>query len=194
MKKPAVIIGKKQIIMACLTLILGIAVYVNYIIADGGINDDITVDKKSAGDEYGDTEFVNAGEGDIAQLNNVNAEEYFAQARLEKTASRDEAVSALQTIMQGGDITENEEVVNALAAVELTRLTELESKLESLIKAQGFNDCLVYLDNDDARVVVSTSTDGLDKSRVAAIKDTLLSESAITAQDIKIFEVVVENK
>lgn len=188
MKKPALIIGKKQIIMACLTLILGIAVYVNYIIANPGVNNDITVNKKSAGDEYGDTEFVNAGEEDISQLSNVNPQEYFAQARIEKQASRDEAVSNLQTIMQGGDITENEQVVNALAAVELTKLTELESKLESLIKAQGYKDCLVYLDKEDARVVIQST--GIDKAGAAAIRDLLMSESAICAQNIKIFEIL----
>ena len=35
MKKFSLIIGKKQIILACLTMILAIAVYVNYILADG---------------------------------------------------------------------------------------------------------------------------------------------------------------
>ena len=30
MKKPTIIIGKKQIIMTCLTLMLAIAVYINY--------------------------------------------------------------------------------------------------------------------------------------------------------------------
>lgn len=30
MKKPSVIIGKKQIIMACLTMMLAVAVYINY--------------------------------------------------------------------------------------------------------------------------------------------------------------------
>lgn len=30
MKKPSVIIGKKQIIMTCLTLMLAVAVYINY--------------------------------------------------------------------------------------------------------------------------------------------------------------------
>lgn len=190
MKKPAVIIGKKQIIMACLTLILGIAVYVNYIIADGGINKDMAVDNKSAGDEYGDTEFVNAGEGDISQLSSVNVEEYFAQARMDKTAKRDETVSTLQSIMGGGDITENEAVVNALAAVELTQMTELESQMESLIKAQGFSDCLVYLDENDVRVVIPTEAGGTDRSKIAAIKDILLSNSKVTAQQISIFEII----
>ncbi len=30
MKKPTLIIGKKQIIMSCLTLMLAVAVYINY--------------------------------------------------------------------------------------------------------------------------------------------------------------------
>ena len=30
MKKPSLIIGKKQIIMTCLTLMLAVAVYINY--------------------------------------------------------------------------------------------------------------------------------------------------------------------
>ena len=30
MKKPSIIIGKKQIIMTCLTLMLAVAVYINY--------------------------------------------------------------------------------------------------------------------------------------------------------------------
>lgn len=182
MKKPAFIIGKKQIIMACLTMILGIAVYVNYIMADA--DGKILTDK---GDDYGETRLVNAGEGDIADLNNLNAAEYFAQARLDKTASRDEAVQTLQSVMGGGDITENEAVVNALAAVELSHMTELESKMESLIKAQGYQECLVYLDDDDARIVVQS--DGLDTAKAAAIKDIVLSESNVSAQNIRIFEV-----
>lgn len=33
MKKPSLIIRKKHIIMSCLTLMLGIAVYINYVTA-----------------------------------------------------------------------------------------------------------------------------------------------------------------
>lgn len=34
MKKPSLILGKKQIILSCLTLMLAIAVYVNYALSD----------------------------------------------------------------------------------------------------------------------------------------------------------------
>ncbi len=186
MKKPAVIIGKKQIIMACLTAILGIAVYVNYIITDTG-SDTGLVAENITDEDYGETRFVNAGKNDLTDLSSVSAVDYFAQARIDKAASRDQAVQTLQSIMGGGDITEDEAVVNAMAAVELSHMTELENKMESLIKAQGYNDCLVYLDEDDVKVVVQS--DGLDTAQAAAIKDILISESSVEAQNIRIFEV-----
>ena len=37
MKKPTFIIGKKQIILTCMTLMLGIAVYVNYALSDTSV-------------------------------------------------------------------------------------------------------------------------------------------------------------
>ena len=39
MKKPNLIIGKKQIILSCLTLMLAIAVYVNYVLSDQSLAD-----------------------------------------------------------------------------------------------------------------------------------------------------------
>jgi stage III sporulation protein AH len=185
MKKPIFIIGKKQIIMACLTMILGIAVYVNYVISDP--SEKLMVNNTNESEEYGETRFVNAGESDLMDLSNVSAADYFAQARIDKAASRDEMVETLQSVMGGGDISEEEAVVNALAAVELSHMTDLENKMESLIKAQGYNDCLVYLDENDAKVVVQS--EGLDVAQAAAIKDLILSESKISAQNIRIFEV-----
>ncbi|MBR6599908.1 MAG: SpoIIIAH-like family protein, partial [Oscillospiraceae bacterium] len=162
----------------------------NYVISDTDRDNGMMVENMTQSEDYGETRFVNAGQSDLTNLENlenVSAEDYFAQARIDKAASRDEAVQTLQSIMGGGDITENEAVVNAMAAVELSQMTELENKIESLIKAQGYNDCLVYLDEDDVKVVVQS--EGLDTAQAAAIKDILLSESAVLAQNIRIFEV-----
>ena len=62
MKKPAMIIGKKQIIMTCLTLMLAAAVYINYSTAPDIKGGDDTVSVADTDDtiNYGDTEFVNA--------------------------------------------------------------------------------------------------------------------------------------
>ena len=142
---------------------------------------------------YGDTEFVNAepeeapAAAPVAEVEADPAADYFAQARLEKTVSRDEAVQTLQTIMGGGDITGEEAVTTALDAVALSGLIESEGNIESLIRSQGFEDCVVYLDGDSAKVVVRTN--GLDASDAALIKDIVLSETEISSENIRIFEV-----
>lgn len=219
MKKPSLIIGKKQIILSCLTLMLAIAVYVNYAMSDGELK---TAEVQSDdGITYGDTAFVNAQADSVSEKDDaeiaedsadassattgasstaVNAEDvaseldaagsaenYFAQARLERTASRDESVATLQSILGGGDRTEDELVTDAIAAVETSKLIESESTIESLIKAQGYPDCIVYLDGESAKVVVQT--EGLDAAQAAAIKDIILGEVSISAENIRIFEV-----
>ena len=185
MKKPAIIIGKKQIIMTCLTLMLAAAVYINYATAPKiGRNDDKPVSADAVDDiNYGETEFVNAG----ADIGADSASDYFAQARLDKMNNRDEAVQTLQTIIGGGDITEDEMVMNALDAVEVSKLIESEGTIESLIRAQGFEDCVAYLDGETAKIVVKT--EGLNKALAASIKDIILGETEVSAENIRIFEV-----
>ena len=181
MKKPTIIIGKKQIIMTCLTLMLAIAVYINYTAAPE-LSRDGALQVSEMGDtvNYGDTEFVSA------QVDPVS-KDYFAQARLDKMNNRDEAVQTLQTIIGGGDLTEDELVMNAIDAVEVSKLIESEGTIESLVKAQGYDDCVAYLDGETAKVVVRT--DGLDKAQAASIKDIILGETNISPENIRIFEV-----
>ncbi len=181
MKKPSIIIGKKQIIMSCLTLMLAAAVYINYASAPSPARENKILTVADTGEtvNYGETEFVNA------EAEPVN--DYFAQARLDKMNNRDEAVQTLQSIIGGGDVTEDEMVVNALDAVEVSKLIQTEGTIESLIKAQGFEDCVAYLDGETAKVVIKT--EGLDKAQAASIKEIILDESEVSVENIRIFEV-----
>ncbi len=195
MKKPTVIIGKKQIIMTCLTLMLAIAVYINYASAPKISKDGDIIETAEMGDtvNYGDTEFVDniddSAEPANADTNadTENTADYFAQARLDKINNRDEAVQTLQTIIGGGDLTEDERVVNALDAVEVSKLIESEGTIESLVKAQGFEDCVAYLDGETAKVVIKTN--GLDKAQAASVKEIIMDETEVPAENIRIFEV-----
>lgn len=194
MKKPTVIIGKKQIIMTCLTLMLAIAVYINYASAPKITKDGEIIETAEMGDSvnYGDTEFVNNIDGSAEPVNAdadtpENGADYFAQARLDKMNNRDEAVQTLQTIIGGGDLTEDELVINALDAVEVSKLIESEGTIESLVKAQGFEDCVAYLDGETAKVVIKT--EGLDKAQAASVKEIIMGETEVSAENIRIFEV-----
>ncbi len=188
MKKPTVIIGKKQILLSALTLLLGGAVYLNYVLADGnGLldptllrTDPDAVTAAEADDlaNYGTAEMVSAA---------ASKSDYFAQARLDRQSSRDYAVQTLQSILGGGDLSKDEMVTNAIDAVNLSKQSEKESVIENLILSQGFSDCVVYLDGQTAKIVVESS--GLKPEQAAAIKEIVLSESDVAAEGIRIFEV-----
>lgn len=191
MKKPTIIIGKRQIILSALTLLLGGAVYLNYalsgeskLIPDGMLR--FEAEKPAAADtddltHYGTAEMVSA---------NPTQADYFAQARLDKQNSRDTAVQTLQSIIGGGDLSNDEMVTNAIDAVHLSKQMESESVIENLILSQGFSDCVVYLDGQSAKVVVESN--GLAPQQAAAIKEIVMSESDISAEGIRIFEVAAE--
>ncbi|MDR0986183.1 MAG: SpoIIIAH-like family protein [Ruminococcus sp.] len=210
MKKPTLIIGKKHIILACLTLILGIAIYVNYVFANPTVDelvedpvptasDNATADDASA--NYGDTTFVMASnvsdksEADKrepaapapAEFEDVDPTDYFSQVRLARMVSRDSAAEQLGSIIGGGDITADEASTYTMAAVNLSALSEKETMIESLIIAQGFEECVVYLSDDTANIVVKSA--GLLPAEAAQIKDILLGEVTIPAENIRIFEV-----
>ena len=196
MKKPTVIISRKHLVLSCLTLILGVAVYLNYVLSGGtGLEPAQTASMLNPQELLTANDTPAAVQGDdlldYGTAEMVSAEpskaDYFAQARLDKQTSRDNAVQTLQSIIGGGDLSHEEMVTQAIDAVNLSKLTESESVIENLILSQGYADCVVYLDDATAKIVVET--DGLDAARAAAIKEIVLTETEVPAEGIRIFEV-----
>lgn len=186
------IIGKKQIIIVGLTLILGVAIYINYLVGTNITSDSpVSAEEEAQGaGAYGEELFVSNGnthpEAEQASAGS-GTDEFFAQARLDKTESRAEAIEVLQSIYAGGDSTETELAVFAQDAAALTGYIESETKIENVLKAQGFEDVLCYISDSGASIIVRT--EGLDTAQAARIKNALLSEVDIPAEKITILEI-----
>lgn len=180
MKRFNLIIGKKQIVIASLTVLLGAAVAVNFAVQSGKnkVTDPGTPVSGSA--NYGDTAYV-------SNRSTSSSDEYFAKARLDKQQSRDEAAQVLATMYQGGDMTADELTTVAANAMDLSTIIESEGRIETLLKAQGFSDALCYLSGNGANIIVKT--EGLDEVGAAKIKSTLLSEVQVASDNITIVEV-----
>ena len=74
--------------------------------------------------------------------------------------------------------------------IELAKTTDIEGSIESLVKAKGFSDCMVYIGDDAVNVVVASS--GLDAEQAAQINEIVISESGREASKIKIVEIKAE--
>ncbi len=177
------IVGKKQIVLASLILILGVAVYINWTFAnnENSLATGTQASDLSASDtdkNYGDAELVN-GSAD-------SSDDFFAKARLEKQTSRDEAVATLAK-MFGDSSASSEQVKEATdKALTTAKMIESESKMETLIKSKGFQDCVVYLSDQSAKVVVKS--DGLEQAQAAQIMDIVVSETDVPSENVSIIE------
>ena len=200
MRRPRInlILGKKHLVAAGLALVLAVGLYANFAIGSN------VSSKSTSGDNYGDTRLVsneNDNTGKVSDKKDSDivsasantekvadsSEEYFAKARIDKQASREEAKETLKSIYGGGDMTKDELAVVAQDAQQLTDLMEAENKIETTLKAQGFEDVLCYLSDNSANIIVKSH--GLDTAQAAQIKSALLSEVEVAGENITIVEV-----
>ncbi len=234
--KANIILGKKQLVLASLVLILGVAVYLNWqfasqtdlsdstsktlsdeaiitslngnIIDQDLIDDTLTFDYVNydivsvnqdtisndsitdTDDEirnFGDTLLVNADIISTVTANSIANENYFTTAKFTRNQARDEAVETISTVLKDLNLTDEDKQEVSAKAIALTDIIEMESRIENLIKAKGFAECVVYITENSANVVVKT--DGLNQDQATQIKNIIVSEGKIAGEKVSITEV-----
>lgn len=115
--------------------------------------------------------------------------EYFAEARLTRQVSRDEALELLQTAATAETASQEtiDSAMNAISAMATTSMQE--SQIENLLIAKEFADCVVYIGNDTVTVAVPAPADGLSEDAVARITDVICAETPYQAAQLSIIEV-----
>ena len=186
------IVGKKQIVLASLVAALGVAVYLNYQFAETegeyiASSSDSAVQQE---ENYGDATFVDTKTAIENQLTSTEAmtaldsSEYFSEAKLTRSKSRDEAVEALKTMLSDDELTLEQKSALTEQATHFAQAIEVEGKIENILKAKGFEDCMVYYDVDNIDVILKA--DELLQEEVTQIRDVILEETDVTVQNISI--------
>lgn len=181
--KMNMIVGKKQIILSALVLALGIAVYLNYQYSKVGGDEFPLTDAATVGAAANEESLD--GELDVESY----GEAYFAEAKLSRSRSRDEAVEALSTMLSDADLDADQKAQLALEAAAIAKSIETEGKIENIIKSKGFTECMVYYDTEKIDVIVKADQEGLTDEQVAQIQDAILGEVEVPSEKISIVEV-----
>ena len=115
--------------------------------------------------------------------------EYFAEARLTRQVSRDEALELLQTAATAETASQEiiDSAMNAISAMATCSMQE--AQIENLLIAKDFADCVVYIGNNAITVAVPAPADGLSEEAVARITDIICNETSFTAEQMSIIEV-----
>lgn len=113
-------------------------------------------------------------------------ESYFTLASLERQRSRDECLTLLQTVVDSSESMPDakSKALDDIAAI--ASAIEAENNIETLIKAKGFDDCVAVVSGEEASVVVKTT--GLLTYEVAQIREIVMNELSVPAENIKIIE------
>lgn len=107
---------------------------------------------------------------------------FFASYRQDREATRAEEILYLETIITSANADE-QTIANAQQKkLAICDVMETELILEGLIKARGFEDCVVTITTDNVNVVVKH--EDLSLEQAAQILDIIVTETTFTAPNV----------
>ena len=184
---------KRNAVVAAIVLFVCVAVYLNW---------SYQQDEVDAGKTLGQTALVGGRTNDpllpaasAAPAESAGPDEatkpttgYFSTARLNRQQARDSALGMLQETLNS-DASEEAAKADAGAAIEtLAASTVSEAQIENLVTAKGYGDCVCFINENSASVVVSSTADGLNETDIAKIAEIVMEETGLTPSKVTIIE------
>lgn len=202
---------KNQIIIAALTVLLGVAGYINFSGRNLNLSkdneDEVTeaafaetnISSEVADAAYGELTLydveneenieLNSSEEDIGEaiLTSADVKSSIVNIKLNREQARSKSKEYYLEIING-DSMEQANVQQAMEAyVKLTEDMEKEADAETLLMAKGFNNAIVSISDSSVDVVVSN--EGLTDIERAQIEDIVVRKTGCTVDQIVISEV-----
>ncbi len=181
---------KRGAIYSVVALMLCLAVYLNWYYTKSDEDYGNATDYQADGKVLGESVLVNNVEedGEAGLAAQKDDTEYFSQARLSRQQARDEAVSILTRTAESETSTEEARTAASTGIQVMADNAVVESRIENLVIAKGYVDCVAFVNDNGVNVIVSKTENGLTDTDVAKIRDIVISEASVTADAIKIME------
>lgn len=122
----------------------------------------------------------------INKEENIKSTNYFIEHKLARDKLRGSLIEQLQDIVDNEKTSDEMRKQAQSEIIKIGSISETELYIEGLIKAKGFEDTLVFLKEDDAKVVVSANK--LTEQDVAKILDIVKNETGLETSQIKIMK------
>mgnify|MGYP004649402299 FL=1 len=177
-------VGKRNLIIAGVVLLIGVAVVLNWVIfanRDKGFGDY----DASAGMSSGDAQ-TTAGGSAAGDKASAKDDSYFSSTQVSRARARDEALEVLQSVV---DSAKSDEAAKTQALADISKIAkdmEAESNIETLIVAKGFEQCVAVISSGTINVVVKA--DKLTQSDIAIINEIVYEQAGIKPADVKIVQ------
>lgn len=172
---------KKNIITVIILLFICVAVYLNFNTGE------IKSDGERVGEVLGEGETTETAASEKTEVKDVT--KYFDEARMEKQKARDTAITTLKAAVGEENISQNSRDKAAESIETISTGAVSETRIETLIKAKGYTDCVALINDAGVNVIVTAPKEGLSGSDVTKIKDIVVGETNVLPSQIKIIEI-----
>lgn len=112
--------------------------------------------------------------------------DYFATARVNREEARDSSLSILQKTVNDPEASKDAVKAASDSITAMASATLQESKIESLVTAKGYSDCVAFIGENSVSVVVAAKDNKLKATDVAKITDIVVGETKFSAGDVKV--------
>lgn len=122
----------------------------------------------------------------ISKEDSLRSKNYFIEQRLSRDKLRAGLIDRLNTIVENESTSEEVRTEAQKKIMGIGDMAEKELTIEGLIKAKGFEEALVFLTEENAKIVVSI--DELTEQDVVKILDIVMGETNLDTSSIKIMK------
>ena len=135
------------------------------------------------------TGYVNVLLNNTAQANTdtVEAGNFFTTYRADRQTTRNQTVLYLDGIIASEASSAEAKSAAENQKLQLTATMTLENTLEGLIKAKGFEDCIVTASTENVNVIIKKAE--INEEEVAQILSVVVNESGRAAKNVKIIPI-----
>ena len=132
---------------------------------------------------------VNKAEADLdagtaVVVNSCTDKSYFVQAKLDREQSRAKQKDMLNEMLNNEKATSEQKNEATTAMLQIQKRIEKENAAEDMLKAKGFSEVYVRIDDDTVDVVVDKEK--LTDTEIAQIEDTIKRKTGLPADKIRI--------
>ena len=189
---------KNQFVVTFLAVLIAVAGYLNYANNLDKSKEVKQVDNNTYESVYSEDDLLTSDEdieslddeeetaepGEAVLTNGTSLNSYMVQAKLNREQTRSKNKETLLEVINNSDVSAKEKKSAVKSMVKLTENTEIENNIETLLKAKGFSDIIVTINDEQADVVLSGSEVSDDKR--AQIEDVIKRKTNLSVDDITI--------
>lgn len=127
---------------------------------------------------------ANSDAGAAVFVNSSTDTSYFVQAKLDREQSRAKQKDMLNEMLNNEKATSEQKNEATTAMLQIQKRIEKENAAEDMLKAKGFSEVYVRIDDDTVDVVVDKEK--LTDAEIAQIEDTIKRKTGLPADKIRI--------